>query len=156
MPRPSLDAAKLVAELELRRVEVQRTRPVLLLVVLGGLLLGAGGLAAWIVQQRGELATAQTQIHATSNEADTARAAARDADRAQHKLQDEDRDPAHRASTRFVPRRSTSSKRTTARRQGLASVPHATPAPHTASTPARPPLIITEECAHSAVGCLTR
>jgi hypothetical protein len=82
-----LAATRLAAELELRRARVERTRPVALIAVLAALLLGATGLAVWIVQQRNELADTRTRIQATERDAEAAQAKARDADNWLHAQQ---------------------------------------------------------------------
>jgi len=64
----ALENARLAQEMELRRAEVARTRPVALIAVIAALVLGAGGLGAWIVRQSSELADQRALIDTTHRE----------------------------------------------------------------------------------------
>ncbi len=146
-----LDAARLAAEIELRRAHVQRTRPVGLIAVLVTLVLGAGGLAVYIDHQRGQLADAHSQLDATSAAAAAARAQAAAAENARHELKLQI-DAMHAMVDKL-------NADAVAKQQQHEQVPWASvsaPRPQVARPvapqPQHPgPIVVPEECKHSAI-----
>lgn len=146
-----VDAARMVQEMEVRRERVARTRPVALVAVICALVLGGGGLAVLLVQQRSDLVAREAAIRDVTTRADQLHRDTESLSSAAHGLQVE----VDKREAELATKDAAIAKLQAAATAGPAPAPvghHAPVAPSgAAAPPSRPPVVIDARCAGSVL-----
>ncbi len=143
-----VDAARMAQEIEVQRERVARTRPVALIAVICALVLGGGGLAVLLVEQRSDLAAREAAIRDVTSRADKLHQDTEDLIATAHDLQIE----VDKREAELAKKTAAIAQLQAAAKAGGVPPPvvHAVPA-SAPSPPVRPPVVIDAHCAGSVL-----